>query len=70
MIDGDTVPVTLDVSEIWVPGEDPGGVHELNAEGCFAVALRWHIQVGQASARTLDCFVATSRGSSARTEVG
>jgi len=46
VLDGERVAVTLDVDEYWIPGDDPDLREDLSSQGCFIVALRWHVQAG------------------------
>lgn len=49
-VDGKPTTITLDVSELWLPGDDPTDAwKKLNAEGCHVSFLSWHAQVGMSS---------------------
>lgn len=46
MLDGVEHVVTLDVKEVWIPGDRPDGDTQLNQEGCYLSASNWHLQFG------------------------
>lgn len=46
-VDGKPTTISLDVGELWLPGDNPAySGTKLNAEGCHVSVLSWHAQVG------------------------